>query len=55
MCAVWKWEFRQKSEDTQFFRMELGSRTDPYVSKTLVIADFFSGNSEVFSFTLNKC
>lgn len=55
MCALWKWEFRQNTEDTQSFRMELDSRTEPYVSKTLVIADFFSSNSEVFSFMGNKC
>lgn len=49
MCAFWKWEFRQNSEDTQFFRMGLDNRTERFVSKTLVIADFFSSNSEVFS------
>lgn len=48
MCAVWMWEFRQNSEGTQFFRMELGSRTEPYVP--LVVADFFNSNSKVFYF-----
>lgn len=49
MCAVWKWEFRQISEDTQFFRMELDSRTEPCISETVVMADFFSSDSEMFS------